>query len=88
MRRTQIRLKNDPVLERFSINIYRSLIRKRDISFCDVGYFPGFTKSCGYDSPRQCGGDQKDASLLPVYQGLTYELPDLTHLGPSSSSKW
>lgn len=63
-------------------------LEKRDISFCDVGYFPGFTKSCGYHSPRQCCDGQKDASLLPVYQGLTYEFPDMTHLGPLSSSKW
>lgn len=40
LRGTEIRLKNEPVLEYFSINIYERLIRKRDISFHNVGYFP------------------------------------------------
>lgn len=38
--RTKIRLKNGPVLEYLSINIYEVSLEKRDISFCSAGHSP------------------------------------------------
>lgn len=51
------------VLEHFSINIYESLIRKRDISFCNLGHFPVLQNIVDVMALGSCG-DQKDASLL------------------------